>query len=279
MHFFEALAAVPFGADQVLLWLALGAAAGFLGGLIGIGGGFVLVPGLYYMFSRYAGVQPQDAMPLALGTTMACIIFTATGSVLAHLRRGAVQTQVVRQFAPFVAPGTAVGALLATIVHTVFVKAGFALFCLYSATRMLFFSKTLAKEGASMSNSRVPLAGSFFGTLCGLLGVGGANLFVPYMMKRNIDIRQAMATASALQLPVAVTGTVAFILLGQHHSLPLGSLGFVYTPALAILVTASMVLAPVGVWATHALPVGIVRKIFACFTALVGLKMAGVPLL
>ena len=269
------LQSLPFTIEHLLVWLALGAAAGFLGGLIGIGGGFVLVPGLYYLFSHMQGVAPQQALPLALGTTMACIIFTATGSVMAHVRRGAVQFQVVKGLAPFVAPATAVGALLATVVQTAFVKFGFAAFCLYSAARMLFFKATAAREGAQLDGKSVAVAGSCFGALCGLLGVGGANLFVPYMLKRNIDIRHAMATASALQLPIAVVGSLAFVLLGRGQDLPVGSLGYVHTPTLAVLVTASMVLAPVGVWATHALPVATVKKVFACFTAIVGLRMAG----
>ena len=271
--------ALPFTLSQFLTWLALGAAAGFLGGLIGIGGGFVLVPGLLYVFSHMPGVATQQAMPLALGTTMACIIFTATGSAMAHVRRGAVQFSVVKCFTPFIAPSTAIGALLATVVQTAFVKFGFAAFCLYSSARMLFVRTTAAKAGAQMNNKSVAVAGTFFGALCGLLGVGGANLFVPYMLKRNVDIRHAMATASALQLPIAVVGSIAYVVLGFGQDLPLGSLGYVHTPTLAVLVTGSMVMAPVGVWATHALPVAAVKKVFACFTAVVGLRMAGlIPL-
>lgn len=216
-------------------------------------------------------------MVLTLGTTMACIIFTAMGSALAQLRRGAVEVAVVRRFAPYVAPATAVGAVAATLLKVAFLKFGFAAFCIYSATRMLFFSKNIAKPGACMATTPASVHGSFFGVLCGMLGVGGANLFVPFMMKRNIDARRAMATASALQLPIAAAGTLAYIAAGLFFgtALPLGSLGYVYTPALAILVTSSMVLAPLGVKAAHALPVSTIKKVFAMFTALVGLKMAG----
>lgn len=266
----------PFLFQHMLLWLVLGACAGFLGGLIGIGGGFVLVPGLYWYFTHGLDLPSGQAMSMALGTTMACIIFTATGSVMAHVRRGAVDFSIVRRFAPYVVPSTVLGAVLATLVKVVFVKAGFAVFCLYSATRMLFFSKTLVREGASLETSHVPLAGTFFGTMCGLLGVGGASLFVPYMLKRNVDMRKAMATASALQLPIATIGSVAYAVLGwRQESLPLGSLGFIHTPVLAILVAGSMAMAPVGVWATNALPVSTVKKVFAVFTMLVGIKMSG----
>jgi uncharacterized protein len=259
---------------DAMLWAGLGALAGFLGGLIGIGGGFVLVPGLYYLFSSHPEFR-SAALPLTLGTTMACIIFTALGSAMAHLRRGAVEVDVVKRFAPFVAPATAFGAAAATVISVTLIKLCFAAFCLYSAGRMLFFSKTIARPGASMQDTALPVPGAFFGSLCGVLGVGGANLFVPFMLKRNVDARSAMATASALQLPIALAGTLAYVLSGWGNSLPLGSLGYVYTPALAVLVASSMVMAPLGVMATHALPVAVVKKVFAGFTALAGLKMAG----
>lgn len=270
------IGSLPFSGFEALVFLALGAAAGFLGGLIGIGGGFVLVPGLYFLFSAHPEFSGA-AMPLTLGTTMACIIFTATGTAMAQFKRGAVEVDVVKRFAPCVVPGVILGTVLATSVNATLVKVGFAAFCLYSATRMMFFSKTIAKEGASMAATPAAPPGVFFGTLCGMLGVGGANLFVPFMMKRNIDARVAMGTASALQLPIAVAGTAAYIVTGWFDAkVPEGSLGYIYTPALFIIVTACMVTAPLGVRATHALPVAVVKKVFAGFTALAGLKMLGV---
>lgn len=262
----------------IVTWLLLGASAGFLGGLIGIGGGFVLVPGLYWMFTTQMQLPSQEAMPLALGTTMACMIFTAASSVRAQLQRGTVDRLTVRRFAPWVAPGTMLGALLVTVVNTLVIKLGFAAFCLYSAGRMLFFSQAIAQPGARMEDTRLAVPGSFFGTLCGMLGVGGANLFVPFLMKRNLDIRTAMGTASALQMPIAIVGTLAYVLFGNSEGLPAGSLGFVHLPALLVLVLGSVVMAPMGVRATHALPVPTVRKVFAVFTGLVGLKMASVVL-
>lgn len=262
----------------IVIWLLLGASAGFLGGLIGIGGGFVLVPGLYWMFTTQMQLPSHEAMPLALGTTMACMIFTAASSVRAQLQRGAVDRLTVRRFAPWVAPGTMFGALLVTVVNTLVIKLGFAAFCLYSAGRMLFFSQAIAQPGARMEDTRLAVPGTFFGTLCGMLGVGGANLFVPFLMKRNLDIRTAMGTASALQMPIALVGTVAYMLFGRSEGLPAGAIGFVHLPALLVLVLGSVVMAPMGVRATHALPVPTVRKVFAVFTGLVGLKMASVVL-
>lgn len=268
------LSQLPFSGLETLVFLLLGAAAGFLGGLIGIGGGFVLVPGLYLMFSAHPEFK-ANAMTLTLGTTMACIIFTAAGSAFAQFKRGAVDVGVVTRLGPWAIPATILGTILATSVDASWVKYGFASFCMYSATRMMFFSKTMAKPGASVSATPAAPAGLFFGAMCGLLGVGGANLFVPFLMKRNIEARTAMGTASALQLPIATAGTVSYIIRGLGKDLPIGSLGYVYTPALFVVVVTCMIFAPLGVRATHALPVAQVKKLFAIFTALAGLKMLG----
>lgn len=266
---------LPFSIYELSLFVTLGAAAGFLGGLIGIGGGFVLVPGLYYLFSSHPETAAV-AMPLTLGTTMACMVLTSASTTRAQLRRGAVDLATVKNFAPAVSIGTIAGAVLATMVQVLVIKLSFAAFCLYSAGRMLFFPKTIGRPGASMEDAKFKTIGGAFGTACGMLGVGGANLFVQYMMMRNVDARKAMATASALQVPIALAGTLAYIATGYTNpALPAGSLGYVYLPAMALLLVASMAMAPLGVRATHALPVAIVKKIFAGFTALVGLKMAG----
>jgi uncharacterized protein len=267
---------IPFTGLELAILLALGAGAGFLAGLIAIGGGFVLVPGLYLLFSARADLQP-NALALTLGTTMACMLFSGTVSAVEQYKRGAVELDVVKRIGPWLVPATVVGTVLAGTIDGSFVRACFAAFCLYSAAGMAFFSATLARPGASVQGTPAAPAGLFIGTVCGMLAVGGANLFVPFMMKRNIDARTALATASALQLPIAVAGTAAYVLGGlSAHELPAGSLGYVYLPALLVLAPVSILFARLGVRATHALPVAVVKKMFAGFTALAGLKMTGV---
>lgn len=257
----------------VAMFAALGCAAGFLGGLIGIGGGFVLVPGLFYVFVR-TGLAPDHELPLVLGTTMAGILFTAASSVHAHAANGVVRFDVVRGFAPWVAAGAVIGALLATRLDASIVKIGFAAFCLYSATRMLFFPNKVSTGGVDVGQARLAVPGVCFGSVCGLIGVGGANLFVPFLLKKRLDIRHAMATASALQLPIALIGSIAYIGLGLLEATPYGALGFVYLPALLVVAVSSMVCAPLGARMANTLPVSVLKKIFGVVAALVGLKMA-----
>lgn len=265
---------MQFDTLNLVLFLLLGAGAGFLGGLIGIGGGFVLVPGLYYVFV-HGGVAPGNEMPLVLGTTMAGIIFTAASSVRSHAGRGVIRFDLVQRFAPWIALGSIVGAVLATKLDATYVKVAFAIFCLYSASRMLFFSKNVVSTSRTIESSNLVAPGTFFGAVCGLIGVGGANLFVPYLMNRSLDIRYAMATASALQIPIAVISSAAFIVLGMGQSTPAGAFGYVYLPALAVVATSSIAFAPLGVRVAHKLPIPVLKKLFGSVAAIVGLKMAG----
>ena len=259
---------------NILFYLGLGATAGFLSGLIGIGGGFVLVPGLFYVFS-HGGLAPGHEMPLALGTTMAAILFSSASSVRSHWGLGFIQFPLVKKFALWVAAGTMAGAALVTRLDTGVVKICFAVFCLYSAARMLFTSSSSNGSGAPIEETALPVPGFFFGAVCGIIGGGGAILFVPFMLKHKLGIREAVATASALQIPIATIGALSYIVLGLQVAQPTGALGFVYLPALALMSTVSMFAAPIGVRYSRSLPVGTLKKTFGLIAAVVGLKLAG----
>lgn len=123
--------------------------------------------------------------------------------------------------------------------------------------------------------SKVPFIGAFTGAICGLIGVGGTNLVVPYLMQRNAELRTAVGTASALQIPAALMGTAAYFLLGGGGLSAFGDVGYVRMPVVAVLAAAALLFAPLGVRAGHWLPVPTLRKVFGAFTGLVGLKMLG----
>ena len=259
---------------NLLYFLALGTTAGFLSGLIGIGGGFVLVPGLYYVFSE-GGLAPGHEMPLALGTTMAAILFSSASSVRSHWALGFIQLPLVRRFAPWVVGGTMTGAAMVSRLDSNVVKVCFAVFCLYSAARMLFGSDPPGDSGTPMGDTPLAAPGFFFGAVCGIIGGGGAIMFVPFMLKHRLGIREAVATASALQIPIAAIGALSYIVLGLQVSQPVGAWGFVYLPALVLMTTVSMFAAPLGVRLSRRLPVGTLKKLFGLIAAVVGLKLAG----
>ncbi|MEO5774982.1 MAG: sulfite exporter TauE/SafE family protein [Sphingomicrobium sp.] len=254
--------------------LCLGASAGFFAGLIGIGGGFILVPGLQMVFS----MQPELAgkvMPVVLGTTTCCMIFTATASARAQQARAAVNVEAFKRLGLSMGGGAAIGAILATVISTVAVKWAFGLFCLYSAAGFLFFRPTPGRDGWAVATGNAALPGTFFGAICGLIGVGGTNLVVPYLMQRNVELRTAVGTASALQIPAALIGTAAYFLLGGGGLNAFGDVGYVRMPVVGVLAAAALLFAPLGVRAGHWLPVPALRKVFGAFTGLVGLKMLG----
>ena len=259
--------------ETLVLFIALGSAAGFLGGLIGIGGGFILVPGLYYAFVQ-SSLAPGHELPLVLGTTMAAILFTAASAVRTHLSRGVVRLDVVRRFAVWICAGAFLGSVLATSLSTTIVKLAFAIYCLYSGARMLVFPNAVGGN-ADVRRGSLAIPGTIFGTVCGLTGVGGANLFVPFLLKRSLDMRHAMATASALQMPIALIGSLAYIVLGAGKQTPAGALGFVYLPALVVVAASSVACAPAGARLAHRLPIATLKKVFGAVAAVVGLNMSG----
>lgn len=172
------------------------------------------------------------------------------------------------------ATGAGVGAALATIFSGDFVKISFGLFCIYSAARMLGLLKPpVAVSGLSMEDALIGFHSTAFGVLCGFIGVGGANLVVPFLLKRGLEMRTVVGTSSALQVPMAMVATLSYILLGGAHLHGDGSLGHVRLPVVALLALGSIVSAPLGVVVSHRLPVPALKRTFGLFTGLVGLRM------
>lgn len=180
------------------------------------------------------------------------------------------------------------GAALATVLDPSLVKWVFAAFCLMSACRLIFMTPPKELSGESVERAELEFVGPmpqvakpnngvpslFFGTICGMIGVGGANLFVPFLMTRKLCLRQTMATASALQIPISVAGALAYVVLGWTNATP-GSLGFIYVPALLVTGLISFIAAPFGARLSRAVSVVTLRKIFGAVTVGIGLKMAG----
>ena len=249
-----------------MMWLAAYAAAGalvgFLAGLLGIGGGMTLVPILSALFSAQS-LAPGYTVHLALGTAMASIVFTSSASVRAHHRRRAVDWSIVARLAP----GMASGALLATLASGFIAQRAlalsFAVIVYAGALQMLFGGRPQAARRLPVGPILFVLGG-LIGVVCGLVSAGGAFLTVPLMLYCGVPLLTAIGTAAAVGIPVAVVGTVGFIASGWRiDGLPAASLGFVFLPALAALVIASSLTAPVGAALAHRLPVVTLKRIFA----------------
>lgn len=254
------------------IYLAVGAVAGVLAGLFGIGGGLVIVPMLVAVWT-WQGVDGSVLMQLALGTSLASIMFTAVSSFLAHHRRGAVQWSIVRRITAGILAGTYGGSFVAALLPTRGLKLVFVAFLFFVTWQML----TGKRPAASRQLPGMPgmtLAGVVIGVVSSLVGIGGGTLSVPFMVWHNVPLHQAIGTSAAIGFPIAVAGTVGYIVHGLGVAgRPEWSLGFVSLPALVGIVLASVVTAPLGVRLAHALPVDRLRKVFALLLLVVGVRM------
>lgn len=255
-----------------LAYLALGACAGFFAGLLGIGGGALIVPMLVMMFSAQ-GFPDAHLMHLVLGTSMATIVFTASMSLRTHHNHQAVHWPVVKAFAPGIVVGTLLGAQLAAHVPTRPLAIFFATFMLYVVLQ--FFINAKPKPSRELPG-RWGMAGVGFviGGFSALAAVGGGSLTVPFLVWCNVRMHQAIGTSAAVGLPIALAGSVGYMISGYHASaLPSGSFGFIYLPALAGTVIGGALFAPIGARLTHRLPVPTLKKIFAGVLLLLLAKM------
>lgn len=255
-----------------LFYLATGAFAGFLAGLLGVGGGLVIVPVLVFIFAAQ-GFPAAHLMHFALGTSLASIMFTSVSSLRAHHAHGAVEWRVVRGIAPGIVAGTLLGTLLAAQLSTFFLKVFFIVFIYYVAAQMLLNIKP--KPSRQIPGlAGLFAAGGVIGGVSSLVGIGGGTLSVPFMTWCNIKLHQAIGTSAAIGFPIAAAGALGFVLNGVRvEGLPAYSWGFVSLPALAGLVVASMATAPFGARLAHRLPVARLKKIFAVLLLVLGTRM------
>lgn len=256
----------------ILIYLLLGVFAGFLGGLLGLGGGIVVVPALFFIF-RGLGFLPGAIMHMAIGTSLATVVLTATVSTWAHHRRGAVQWPAVARFAPGIVVGSLAGGVLADQLAGTALRIFFGLFELLVAAQLAFGfqpkpTRTLPSPGTMAA------VGAGIGGLSAVLGIGGGTMTVPFLVWCNVGIRQAVATSAACGLPIAVAATVSHVIAGLHTAgLPMGTTGYVYWPAVVVTGLASVVFAPLGARVAHAISMTALRWTFSTVLAIIGIRM------
>lgn len=247
--------------------MSLGGVTGFLAGMLGIGGGIILVPCLYYLLS-YLGFPQAEVMHAAIGTSHAIIVVTAISAARAQWKHGNVDTVLLKSLAPGVVCGVAAAALLADMLDGIALKFLFAAIIAGLAVIMLMDAEKFRLLKKPPGRSIHAAAGAVIGGIAGILGIGGAVLSVPYMTQCHASIRQAVGTASALGLFIAIPATIGFIVIGLEENLP-WSAGFVNLPAWALAAPFSVACAPWGTKFAHGLPVERLRHIFAVVMILV----------
>jgi uncharacterized protein len=256
----------------LVMYCLVGGVAGILAGLLGIGGGLVIVPMLVYVFELNA-FPKELIMHLALATSMASIMFTSVSSFMAHHRRGAVRWDVVRKIVIGIFTGTFLGSCFASSLSSNFLKIFFVIFLYFVAIQLILNKKP--KGGRDLPGMAGMFAvGNVIGAVSSFVGIGGGTLSVPFMLWCNIKVHNAIGTSAAIGLPIAVAGTLGYIVGGWNVAgLPAYSVGYVSLPALVGIAAASVLTAPLGVKLAHSLPVDKLKRIFALLLFVVATKM------
>lgn len=257
----------------IIEYVVLGAFAGLLSGLLGIGGGLVVVPGLAFIFAQQH-LADANIMQLAAGTSLAVMIFTTGRGLLAHRRWKVDFWSIYKGMLLFVIIGTVCGVLLAHVLHSDVLRIILGVVVFVIVAKLLFWQRPESAEPSLPSRRVSATAATFIGSLSGLLGIGGGTLMTPFLLYFSVPLRQAMVVAIATSLTVALVGSVSFMLAGMHvANLPAHTLGYVYWPAWIGVAVGSLLCAPIGVKLAHRLPTALLTKIFAFFLLLVGIHL------
>lgn len=243
--------------------MLLGAFGGFAAGLLGIGGGMILVP---FMIMLFPMVNMPEAYMVhtAIATSMATILFTSLSSMRAHHRKGAIRWNIVA----VLTPGIVIGGLLSggaafSFIQPAWLALVFAIFVAYSGARMLWGGPPPA--GRSMPGHLLTVGmGVVIGFVSGLVGAGGGFLSIPFMVRSNVPMHNAVATSAALGFFIALANTVGYVGSGRAEETGVpGMVGYIHVPTLLGIVVVSMLTAPLGARCAHSLPVKALKRVFA----------------
>lgn len=255
-----------------LLLLALGVIGGFLAGLLGIGGGAVLVPGLYYILKYFE--YYDSAMHVAVGTSLLTIVFTGTSSAYAHYKKGAVDMTLLKNFLPGVFIGVGIGTLLADMVDTSIMK------IIFATSQILFGGYMILRTHKTALFQNMPkqpwltAVSTANACLATMMGVGGGVQNVTFMTICNVAIHNAIATAAAIGPFIAIIGAAGFLIIGwSEPNLPPYSVGYLNMAAFFTIISTSIATAPLGAKVAHKLPVVKLKRYFAIFMLLIAAKM------
>ena len=260
--------------EMVAAMLAVGAVAGVIAGMFGVGGGTILVPLVLWILQMQGAENFQYAQHIAIGTSFAVMVFTSFASARAQYKRQAVDMDVLRAMVPGVLCGVAAGALVAQYLPNKGLQVFFTLFIAVLAVRALLGIKPTPERQLPGRGGLFGMGG-LFGLLSSWIGIGGGSLTVPYLTFCNVPVHRAVGTSAALGWPIAVAGTLGYAWAGWNQGgLPEDSAGFVYLPAVGILAAATLLSAPLGVRLSHKLPADKLKKGFGILLLLIALRMA-----
>ena len=260
----------------IVLLITAGAVAGLTAGLFGNGGGFAVVPALVLLFS-ILDIESENLIFVAVGTSLACIIFSSARALISHNKKGAVDFLVLKEWAPWLVIGVIIGIFIASYSQAEELYLIFAWGVLFYGIYFLF-PKILDQTAMKQRDMPVGFARaglvSFLGGFSALLGIAGGTITVITMSICKRPIYQAVATASGVGLIIGLVGALGFLILGFNKTdLPFGSLGFINVPAVLIISLVSILTAPIGVEWAHNLEENKLKRLFGLYLLFVSSGM------
>lgn len=253
--------------------MVIGAFAGVLAGLLGVGGGIILVPAFFYAF-QVLGYGGDQLMQVCLATSLATIVVTSVRSVLSHNKKGAVDWDILRTWAPGIAVGAILGVLVASSLRSVTLQAIFGCLGIVIGLYMGFGKSEWRLAQEMPKGIRRALLSPAVGFMSVLMGIGGGSFGVPLMALHNTPIHRAVATAAGFGVLIAVPSVAGFLLLDiADPSRPPYTIGAVNTPAFLLIIAMTLLTAPLGVKIAHAMDPKPLKRVFAVFLTLVALNM------
>ena len=247
--------------------------AGFMAGLLGVGGGIIIVPALYYAFT-VLDFDIATRMHLSVGTSLAIIIPTSIISTKTHMEYDAVDFKMVKSFGIFILFGVIAGTFLAVNLKTPALVLFFSIFAFIVGLFFIFIRDKLLENPKKISNVVKNISGIVIGFISVPLGIGGGSLMVPFMRTFGYDIRKSIGTAAAVGILIAVTGTTTMILGGKiinNVNTPY-SLGYINLLGFIVFVPVTMLMARMGAKAVYKINKSLLSKIFGSFLIIVSLR-------
>lgn len=247
--------------------------SGFMAGLLGVGGGIIMVPALYFAFETL-NFDPSSIMHLSLGTSLAIIIPTSIMSTKTHMQYDAVDFKLIKSFGLFVAGGVLLGTVFASNLETPRLVLIFSVFAFCVGLFFIFFREKLGETPRDIPLKIKSFIGTCIGFISVPLGIGGGSISVPFMRLFGYSIRNAIGTSAALGFVISVVGAITMSFSGSMFddvNSPL-SIGYVNIPGFLVFVPVTMIMAPIGARLVHKIEKKLLSRIFGCFLIVIAIR-------
>ena len=259
---------------NLLLVLSIAASvAGFMAGLLGVGGGIIMVPALYYAFT-VLDFDIATRMHISVGTSLAIIVPTSIISAKTHMEHKAVDVNLVKSFGIFIVLGVIGGTFLAVNLRTSDFILFFSIMAFIVGLFFIFLRDKFLENPKKIKDSIKNISGVAVGFISVLLGIGGGSLMVPFMRTFGYDIRKSIGTASAIGILIAISGTITMITGGEiinNISTPY-TIGYINLFGFIVFVPVTMLMARIGAKAVYKIDKKLLSKIFGSFLIIVSIR-------